>query len=284
MSGQQKKQEFLRENIMNKGYDAETFISFLESKREDGSNIEAWSLAELEEMVKEFQDEISKGSIIKKTADEESKANVFGEEKEQEGSDESKDEDSSDDDSDDKSQDGQEPTEEETKDAKQDSSDEEEEMPASKSKKKKQSQKKIKKKNKKKTVKKTEVSDSSSSSSSSSSSDDEDMDEKDQVKLEQKKKLDKKEKESKYYSKRTVARYMPTELVGKGNITVDVSNPEIVKGKSLGLKTSYTVYTIKCTQFDWEVKRRYSDFDWLYNCLVKRFPANYVRLRYLNPP
>lgn len=84
-----------------------------------------------------------------------------------------------------------------------------------------------------------------------------------------------KEKKKKYRARKNVSKYGPTVLVGQEDeLKVEVSNPEVVKA---GLfKGSYTVYTIYTEPFQWLVKRRYSDFVWLYNCLVKRFPANYV--------
>ena len=64
-------------------------------------------------------------------------------------------------------------------------------------------------------------------------------------------------------------------MVDTQDLTVTVTNPETVKAG--GLKSSYTVYTIKMPSMFWEVKRRYSDFAWLQKCIEKRFPANYVR-------
>ena len=47
------KQLFLRENILDKGYDAESFMGFCEEKY--GSiDIEGWSLKKLTEIVKEY--------------------------------------------------------------------------------------------------------------------------------------------------------------------------------------------------------------------------------------
>lgn len=79
----------------------------------------------------------------------------------------------------------------------------------------------------------------------------------------------------KYKARKHVAKYTPTILVDQGEkLKVEVSNPEVIK-KGL-FKGSYTVYTIMTSPFEWFVKRRYNDFIWLYECLVKRFPANYV--------
>ena len=52
---QEEKQNFLRENILNKGYDANKFVEFLKSKKgDDGAEISNWSLSDLQELVKEF--------------------------------------------------------------------------------------------------------------------------------------------------------------------------------------------------------------------------------------
>ena len=53
-----------------------------------------------------------------------------------------------------------------------------------------------------------------------------------------------------------------------------ISKPQIIKA---GLfKQSFTIYTIKTFPFQWIVTRRYSDFEWLHDCLVKRFSAHFV--------
>ena len=52
---QQEKQNFLRENILEKGYDVNEFVSFLQSKKgEAGSDISNWSMNDLYIVVKEF--------------------------------------------------------------------------------------------------------------------------------------------------------------------------------------------------------------------------------------
>lgn len=80
----------------------------------------------------------------------------------------------------------------------------------------------------------------------------------------------------KYKAKKIVAKMKETILLDQQEeLKVEVSNPEVVKG---GLfKGSYTVYSVYTQPFDWLVKRRFSDFIWLHDCLEKRFPANYVR-------
>ena len=52
---QEEKQNFLRENILEKGYDVNQFVAFLQSKKgEAGSDISNWSKDDLHIVVKEF--------------------------------------------------------------------------------------------------------------------------------------------------------------------------------------------------------------------------------------
>ena len=52
---QAEKQLFLRENILDKGYDTEKFVEFLTSKKgEEGANIENWTMEDLKMVVGEF--------------------------------------------------------------------------------------------------------------------------------------------------------------------------------------------------------------------------------------
>ena len=53
---QEEKQAFLRENILEKCYDAEKFMEFLQSKKgEQGTDINKWTMEELKKVVNEFQ-------------------------------------------------------------------------------------------------------------------------------------------------------------------------------------------------------------------------------------
>ena len=55
ISSIEKKQEFLRESVLDKGLDANSFADYLVSKRgEEGSNLDTWSMNELKLAVKEF--------------------------------------------------------------------------------------------------------------------------------------------------------------------------------------------------------------------------------------
>lgn len=69
------KQEFLRKEILEKGYDADDFISFLrEKKGEEGTDPVNWTLDELRIAVKEFQgkkSEEEKNRVIDNVEEEE---------------------------------------------------------------------------------------------------------------------------------------------------------------------------------------------------------------------
>ena len=50
------KQNYLRNSILNKGYDAQDFFNFLiQKKGEEGGDLNNWNFIELENVVKEFQ-------------------------------------------------------------------------------------------------------------------------------------------------------------------------------------------------------------------------------------
>ena len=54
-SSQEEKQIFLRENILEKGYDTNMFVEFLMDKKgEDGADVANWSLPDLKNVVQEF--------------------------------------------------------------------------------------------------------------------------------------------------------------------------------------------------------------------------------------
>ena len=54
-SSQEEKQNFLRENILEKGYDTNMFVDFLIGKKgEDGADVGNWSMNDLQLVVKEF--------------------------------------------------------------------------------------------------------------------------------------------------------------------------------------------------------------------------------------
>ena len=52
---EEQKQNYLRENILEKGYEAEDFVTYLTSKKGDeGINLSNWSLEELKSVVQEY--------------------------------------------------------------------------------------------------------------------------------------------------------------------------------------------------------------------------------------
>ena len=54
-SSQEEKQNFLRENILEKGYDTNQFVQFLiEKKGENGADVAVWTMSDLKIVVKEF--------------------------------------------------------------------------------------------------------------------------------------------------------------------------------------------------------------------------------------
>ena len=54
-STQEQKQNFLRENILEKGYDGQQFINYLKSiKGEEGEDISNWSMTDLQKVVQDF--------------------------------------------------------------------------------------------------------------------------------------------------------------------------------------------------------------------------------------
>ena len=60
---QEEKQNYLRQNILDKGYDANEFVSFLISKKgEAASDISNWSMKDLHVVVQEFI--ITSGAVI----------------------------------------------------------------------------------------------------------------------------------------------------------------------------------------------------------------------------
>lgn len=51
------KLEYLKANILNKGYDTKAFVEMLEKEKTDGHRLELWSMGELKEMVELFNEE-----------------------------------------------------------------------------------------------------------------------------------------------------------------------------------------------------------------------------------
>ena len=54
-SSQEEKQNFLREKILEKGYDTNQFVQFLiDKKGEDGADVGVWTMSDLKKVVREF--------------------------------------------------------------------------------------------------------------------------------------------------------------------------------------------------------------------------------------
>ena len=64
----EEKQEYLRVNILEKGYETDVFIGFLEEQRMDGANVDSWTLEELKTAVQEFEDHIREGDSLRRRA------------------------------------------------------------------------------------------------------------------------------------------------------------------------------------------------------------------------
>ena len=55
VDSEEEKQNYLRENILERGFDGNTFVSFLiEKKGEAGADVANWSLSDLKIVVAEF--------------------------------------------------------------------------------------------------------------------------------------------------------------------------------------------------------------------------------------
>ena len=64
MESIEEKQEYLRTNILENGYDAEEFLSYLQDKKgEEGVDLNLWSFQELKNVVEEFT--LNHGSVEK---------------------------------------------------------------------------------------------------------------------------------------------------------------------------------------------------------------------------
>lgn len=72
----------------------------------------------------------------------------------------------------------------------------------------------------------------------------------------------------------------PTKLTEKvplhvrDRIKVKVEKFEIVYDGIFS--TEYAIYEVRTESMDWVVQRRFSDFEWLYNSLLKSFPGSFI--------
>ena len=54
-NSQEEKQNYLRENILDKGYDTNDFVDFLKARKgEEGADVSNWSMEDLQQVVREF--------------------------------------------------------------------------------------------------------------------------------------------------------------------------------------------------------------------------------------
>lgn len=64
------------------------------------------------------------------------------------------------------------------------------------------------------------------------------------------------------------------------SLTIIVDQPTQISGSLFS--SGYTTYNIKCKELGSEVKRRYKDFEWLYQAFRSMFPTSVVRTVYMN--
>ena len=53
--------------MLERGYEPQLFIEFLETRRDNGSDIDRWTLKELKEQVLEFKSEVDIGTISRES-------------------------------------------------------------------------------------------------------------------------------------------------------------------------------------------------------------------------
>ena len=72
------KQDFLANEIIEGGYSTTDFIHYLESKKDDGSDLDLWTIEELREVVKEFKSGESREEILGDKVTSVQKIQTFG--------------------------------------------------------------------------------------------------------------------------------------------------------------------------------------------------------------
>jgi hypothetical protein len=65
-----------------------------------------------------------------------------------------------------------------------------------------------------------------------------------------------------------------SELLECKDVKIELGEPEIVQGGFLS--GDYTMYPVHTSPMGWSVKRRYSDFAWLFDCIKAHFPFHYL--------
>jgi hypothetical protein len=243
-----KKQAFLRKNIVAKNCDTDRFIKFLEDFEDKDTDLDNWTMEELSTAVNKYHEDSDSDSVSSQSSGAENQ--LFGKGWKTR------------------------PTEEEESsgsESSDSSSDEEEEKPS------------------------LDVMDELTGGVDIESEEQIEINEAPVEKIEAFKVVGEKSREAdtkaepetkkKFKVRKSCPTLEKTVLVDCKNLKFNISKPSIVKAGFF--KQSFTVYTIKTSPFDWAVTRRYSDFDWLYNCLVKRFSSHFVSkppVKYPNLP
>lgn len=65
-----------------------------------------------------------------------------------------------------------------------------------------------------------------------------------------------------------------SELLECKDVKIELGEPEIVQGGFLS--GDYTIFPVHTSPMGWSVKRRYSDFVWLFDCIKAHFPFHYL--------
>jgi hypothetical protein len=66
----------------------------------------------------------------------------------------------------------------------------------------------------------------------------------------------------------------PNVLTECENLKIEIGQPEKVKAKLLA--ADYIIFRVSTVPMGWDVKRRYKDFLWLFDCMKAHFPFNYL--------
>ena len=67
-----------------------------------------------------------------------------------------------------------------------------------------------------------------------------------------------------------------TNLSSCENPKITVGDPKKITQGFFQLYSSYIAYLVTTTPLDLKVRRRYSDFEWLRNTLIKLYPMNII--------
>lgn len=245
------KQFYLKYEILDKGFDHNSFIEYLEDQKEDGSDIDNWTIKELMRVVEQFKldppkKKKSKKSKTKKKSKKKKKKKRYYSDSESEedflGRGESENL----------------KTEKESIIALE-----------QKSLKKLETQKKVNDLN---LEEEEETKNTNTAEVEEQLRDNKDDDEEEDDEHHEDESEDKNFNSQKSFP---VKKMEDTELSLQKDIKVDVTKPTFQKSFN-PLKQGHIDYSIITQPFGWEVIRRYSDFDWLYNQLKTTFPCYYV--------